>query len=165
VGGRSAGHPRSARPDASVAAAPGRITGDEGAALAELALILPFLAILILGCLDVGRAFALKGRVTNMAREGAFRAQNYPSNIAASCSPSITGAALAEDREVAGAVVSVADADSGVALVSSCNGAPPAATRVRVEVTAPMALYTPFVGSIVGNQIRIKSSTTVAVQG
>jgi Flp pilus assembly protein TadG len=147
--------------------APARLggDGDGGAALAELALILPFLAVLIIGCLDVGRAYALKGRVTNMAREGAFRAQNYPTNIALSCSPSITAAALAEDREVNGAVVTVANADTGAPVVNDCSGAPPGAARVRVEVTAPLALYTPFAGSVVGNEIRIRAATTVAVQG
>jgi Flp pilus assembly protein TadG len=141
-----------------------RAAGDGGAALAELALLLPFLAVLIIGCLDVGRAFALKGRVTNMAREGAFRAQNYPTNIARSCSPSITGAALAEDPDVAGAAVTVVSADTGAPLVDDCNGAPPGAARVRVEVTAPLPIYTPFAGAFLGNTIRVRSSTTVAVQ-
>src|SRR6266545_2213170 len=58
-----------------------RCAGDRGGAFVELALVLPLMASLAFGTLDVGRAFALKSRLTDMAREGALYAQFHPFDV------------------------------------------------------------------------------------
>lgn len=45
--------------------------GDKGAALVELAIVLPLLLILALGIFDFARAIHAKNMITNMSREGA----------------------------------------------------------------------------------------------
>lgn len=45
--------------------------GREGAQLLELALVLPFLLVMIVGILDFGGAYNLKQKLNNAAREGA----------------------------------------------------------------------------------------------
>ncbi|MGZ4683652.1 MAG: TadE/TadG family type IV pilus assembly protein, partial [Acidimicrobiales bacterium] len=80
-----------------VPSAPGRaahrLRNDRGAALMEFALLLPLLAILAFGVADLGRAYSLQNRVTNMAREGAFYAQFHPYDVAGCPNGSTTDAA------------------------------------------------------------------------
>ncbi|HVB99847.1 MAG TPA: TadE family protein [Candidatus Dormibacteraeota bacterium] len=52
-------------------AVPKKPSGERGAQLAELALVLPVLALLAVGVWDFGSAFGLKQKLTNAAREGA----------------------------------------------------------------------------------------------
>lgn len=53
---------------------------DKGQAAAELALLLPLLLLILLGCLDVGRAFSVWLTLTNGAREGARYGASFPVN-------------------------------------------------------------------------------------
>lgn len=50
------------------------IAADRGQSLVELALALPLLLILLLGMVDVGRAYIYTTALTNAAREGAYYA-------------------------------------------------------------------------------------------
>ncbi|HUS17480.1 MAG TPA: TadE/TadG family type IV pilus assembly protein, partial [Chloroflexia bacterium] len=52
-----------------------------GQALLELALVLPLLAVLLLGVFDIGRAFADQESVTNAARQGARYAARNPADL------------------------------------------------------------------------------------
>ncbi len=53
-------------------------TGDRGAALIEFAIMLPVLAIILLGVIDLSRAYHLKNQLKNVAREGAIYGQTHP---------------------------------------------------------------------------------------
>ncbi|MEO6318644.1 MAG: TadE family protein [Acidimicrobiales bacterium] len=55
-----------------------RRRGQRGAALIEFAIVLPLLAILICGVIDLGRAYHLKNQLKNAAREGAVYGQTHP---------------------------------------------------------------------------------------
>lgn len=49
-----------------------RQCGEQGSQLAELAIVLPVLALLAVGTWDFGNAFGLKQKLTNAARQGAL---------------------------------------------------------------------------------------------
>lgn len=52
---------------------------DRGQAVAELAILLPLLALILLGCLDLGRVFAVWLTLSNATREGARYVASNPS--------------------------------------------------------------------------------------
>ena len=60
-----------------------RLRSDRGQAIVELALILPFILLFILGIIEFGILFYDKAMVTNASREGARTAMTYkkPSGI------------------------------------------------------------------------------------
>src|SRR5438552_6045771 len=74
---------------------------ERGIALIEFVLVLPLLAILIFGAVDIGRAYALANKLTNAAREGARFGEYAPEQVATtgSCTApdSITWMATHED--------------------------------------------------------------------
>ena len=49
----------------------GRFEGDEGQTLVEFALILPILLVVVLGVIDLGKAFGYKNDLTNLANQAA----------------------------------------------------------------------------------------------
>lgn len=49
-----------------------------GQAIAELAILLPVLMLIVLGCLDLGRAYSVWVALCNATREGARYASIYP---------------------------------------------------------------------------------------
>jgi hypothetical protein len=124
---------------------------------------------MVLGTVDVGRAYALKNRLTNMARQGAFQAQYYPGMVGApTCTgvTSIVRAALAEDTDLRNATVTVTNLTSG-SSVTGCSAppnAPPSGTRLRVTVTGPMAVLTPLAAAWTGSTARITGYEDVVVQ-
>src|SRR6187551_2341577 len=90
-----------------------RLHGDDGAALLEFALLLPFLATIVFGVLDLGRGFVLKSRLTSMAREGAFHAQFHPFDITTACGLSIGSVTSNGDASLTNVTVTVLDPTSG----------------------------------------------------
>jgi Flp pilus assembly protein TadG len=142
-----------------------RLRGDEGTALVELSLLLPFLAMMVFGTMDLGRAFALRNRLTNIAREGAFYAQYHPTDVSG-CSPSsITQAALGEDLALNNVTITVTNATTGAAVTNLCGGVVASGTRITVQASSPMTILTPLVGQVVGNPVTVASSSEVVVQG
>jgi len=55
-----------------------RCRGERGANLVEMALVLPLLLMLLMGVVDVGRAFYSYVTLTNAVREGARFASRFP---------------------------------------------------------------------------------------
>ncbi|HOG47716.1 MAG TPA: TadE/TadG family type IV pilus assembly protein [Anaerolineae bacterium] len=51
---------------------------ESGQSAVELAILLPVLLLIALGCLDLGRAFAVRMALANGAREGAHYASMFP---------------------------------------------------------------------------------------
>lgn len=68
-----------------------RDSGALGQGIVEFALVLPFLMLVLLGAVDLARAFQTKIVVTNSAREGARYGSTHPTQ-----SSSIQGQAVAE---------------------------------------------------------------------
>lgn len=53
---------------------------ERGQSLVELAVMLPLLAVIVFGAVDVGRAFFAYGAIANAAREGALYASLFPAD-------------------------------------------------------------------------------------
>lgn len=124
----------------------GRGKGDEGQAAVELALILPFLAMLALVLLQVTVVVRDQVLVTHAAREGAREAavdsaSSAPRRGATSASPS-----LDNDR---------------LSVNSSGRGRP--GSRVRVEVTYASPTNLPLVGPLIGD-IQLRGTATMRVE-
>ena len=77
--------------------------GERGADLAETAVILPLLLLLLLGVVDLGRAFYFHIVITNAAREGARYGSHFP-HLA-------SGIREATKREAGGSSVALVDTD------------------------------------------------------
>lgn len=99
-----------------------------GATLVELALVLPLLMLILLGCLDFGRILYVSAVVTNTAHEGAaWGSLNPPTS--GGWNQGVVSAAITES---AGTLPSLTDADITVADIPS--GDPSAPGYVSVEV-------------------------------
>jgi Flp pilus assembly protein TadG len=126
--------------------------GDHGTAVVEFALVLPFLAVLALGTVDLGRAFQLKNRLTNAAREGAVYGQFHPCDTA-----EIQRAVDDEDPKI-----SALNGYSRTVSVSGCPNTP--AGNLTVTASSTMTVLTPFVSAITGKTVTVSGKSTVAVQ-
>jgi Flp pilus assembly protein TadG len=142
-----------------------RLHGDDGAALLEFALLLPFLATIVFGVLDLGRGFVLKARLTSMAREGAFHAQFHPFDVTPACGPSISSVTSKGDASLTNVTVTVLDPTSATVVTDSCGAVAVPGTRRIVRVTTPMKVQTPFVGALVGDVVQLRGEAEVVVQG
>jgi Flp pilus assembly protein TadG len=98
---------------------------EQGQDLIELALVLPLLFVILMGVVDVGRAFNTYMVLTNAAREGARQATITPYAVS-----TITEAALYETRNAG-----LSDAAVAVSVVSASSGNP-----VQVTVGHDFAL-------------------------
>ena len=111
------------------------ISLDCGQAMVEFALLLPVLVLLVMGVLDIARAWGTQQVVTNAAREGA-RVGILP----ASTTATVTAAVNIYVNNAGGFV-------GGCATVSNNVGAAAAAgTATTVTVTCP---FTVLVGTVV----------------
>lgn len=54
---------------------------EAGQSVVELAILLPLLMLILLGCIDLGHAFSVWLAVVNVSREGARYACVYPSKV------------------------------------------------------------------------------------
>jgi Flp pilus assembly protein TadG len=140
----------------------------------EFALVLPLLAILVFGTVDLARAYQLENRLKNAAREGGRLAQDAPQqvvpNLAARCGAApdnITYAATHEETGVSGNFTVTVTNQATNAPITGCTPGHslPGGTRVRVRVSAPLHVLTPFIGNMVGNPVTVNGTYEVVVQG
>ena len=144
---------------------------ERGTALVEFALLLPLLALLGLGTVDLGRAFRTVNEVKNAAREAAAFAQVHPTQLAGSgCTTpdsaqwharneaGSNGSGFAVDVSTPAGVFSSADSGCGPFSAAATSG-----QNITVTVSTPFSLLTPLVRSVTGNPT-IRSSVTVRVQ-
>ena len=114
---------------------------------------MPFLAIVVFGTVDLGRAYQLKNRLTNAAREGAFYGQFDACDTAG-----IQDAADDEDPDVT--------SEPGYVVTSSTPSCPAnGGDELTVEVSADMTILTPLVSAITGPTVTVTGSASVVVQG
>ncbi len=149
-----------------------RNRGERGASIVELALITPVMVLIVMGVLDLARAYQLQIRMENAAREGAAYAQIYPNRVDCAGTDDITGRILNEQSGAASLPnfrITVLSEDPGGNLtvpVTGCADAGPAAgERVRVEVSSDYALITPMVAKAVKGPIVVTGAAEIEVQG
>ena len=141
--------------------------GERGVALVEFALLLPFVALLVFGTIDLGRGFNQQNRLKNASREGAAYAQLHPTRWdCPGVNNDIADAVKAEDAGLTGLTVTV----SGTHVANDC-ASPAAAANIpaenstlTVQVKANFNVLTPFVSAITGNPLVQKAETKVQVQ-
>ena len=150
-----------------------RRRNQRGTALVEFALVLPFLAIVVFGTIDLARAYQLENRLKNAAREGGRLAQVAPQqvvpNSGTGCGTdpdNITYAATHEESGAASNYTVTVTNNTTSTPITGCSSTPLAGgTRVQVAVSAPFKVLTPFVSNLVGSPITVKGTQEVVVQG
>ena len=108
-----------------------------GAALVELALIMPVLLLLVVGLLDLGRGFSQAGVVVNAARQGARYGAAKPDN--ASDTSTIIARVL---EEAEGSGVKLTSSDVQVVAPLTTTGQP---LSVKIDYS-----YRPLLGKLIG---------------
>jgi TadE-like protein len=104
---------------------PGRVSrrrSQSGASLVELAVVLPFLLLLVLGAVDFGRAYYLSIEVANAARAGAQYGVRNSADI-----PGMQNAALSDGADVPGlsaVATSGCECSDGSDSVANCSSPP-----------------------------------------
>lgn len=115
---------------------------ERGQSLVEAALILPVLIMVMLGLLDLGRAYYFLVALNDAADEGASYAAIRPNDVAEIQARSASASAL---------LVTIEPDD--VSVTYSPEGTWPG-QPITVTVTVDMVIYTPFVGALVsGNSL------------
>jgi Flp pilus assembly protein TadG len=155
--------------------------GAGGQSLVELALLLPLLALLLLGATDLARVFVAHVRLTDAAMAGAVYAGHYPADTS-----TITARAYAAANGQLGALGTdfTIDASTGVrcyrgqttALIASTPAGDCAAKNAdgtlvarpgdTVEVTATYA-FKPITGQVIrllGADYRIRARVRMVIQ-
>lgn len=146
-------------------------SGERGTALVEFAVILPLLALVAFGTVDLGRAYKTLNQVKNAAREGAVYAQTHPVRLAGTgcTTPHSAQWHVQNEPGSAGAGFAVEVTTPGGTFSSSDIGCAPfhaAATSgqdITVTVSTPFTVLTPLVRGVTGHPT-IRSSVTVRVQ-
>jgi Flp pilus assembly protein TadG len=150
-----------------------RCRRDDGVAFVEFAILLPFLAVVAFGLVDLTRAYSLKNRLKNAAREGAAYVQTHPLKQADS------GPSACNDpdnarwhalNELDAAGESAGDPTFTVIFSPStaCNVATTQlepGDKVTVTVEADFELLTPLISNLVGSPIGLEESVEVVIQG
>lgn len=133
----------------------------------EFALLLPLLAILVFGTVDLGRAYQLKNQLKNAAREGAAYAQVYPlrqQTTGACAAPNnIRYRAQSELGDGTGTGFTITITPATGCNVASTSLEP--GDEVTVSASRSFDVFTPLVGAITGDPINITESVTVVIQG
>jgi Flp pilus assembly protein TadG len=106
-----------------------------GQALVETAMVLPFMILLVMGVIDVGRLLFAHVALQEATQEGALYGAFHPTNSTA--------------------IKSRVKASSGAqwvtgATVEVCQIVSPAPGRVRVTSTYPLQLLTPVIPDVLG---------------
>jgi Flp pilus assembly protein TadG len=133
---------------------------ERGAALVELALVMPLLALLIFALFDAGRAVIVYSELTNAARMGARVAMVNQSNDATCPTSERTFKCAAADLTTAmgidaGSIPDVAISGSDCALLGAC-----AATVTMNYAYIPV---TPVISDLIG-PINLSASATMPIE-
>lgn len=133
---------------------------EKGQSLVEFSLMVVILTILLLGILDVGRAYFTYLAMQDAAGEGANYAAQFPTYV--------TSANSALPNNITYRVQQAAPSGTLVDWSSACIGVETPATvnqgnTITVTVTSNYGLITPFIGTIVGSQSLKLRAISVAV--
>ena len=149
-------------------------------ALAEMAVMVPFLVIGMMGMLDLGRAFYYQISLTNAVREAArYGALPYYTGLSPACAsipPSTTGpgpscpvpgdgaikARLAQELTGTGFVIDptkIVVTPSEGQRVTDCGTSGSCQYALKVEATYQFKFITPIIGDLIGNPLTLKTSS------
>jgi hypothetical protein len=149
-----------------------RLQKKRAQALAEMAVMVPFLVIGMMGMLDLGRAFYYQIAITNAVREGArYAATPYYLGLSPSCPsptncPTPSNAAIITHvkNELYGTGIALQDSNIQVlpdqptreGFLTNGNG-----SQYPITVQASFQFYfiTPIIGSLIGNPLTINTSS------
>jgi Flp pilus assembly protein TadG len=143
-----------------------RRRGEEGAALAEFAICLPFLSILVFGTIDLGRLFQTQQQLKNAAREGAVYGARFPGRQTA-------GTACVDPDNI----VWHATHESSQSFTITVNGATPSCLTgtlasslqpgqpLRIAASTTFTPFTPMASRIFGSNRTLTSSVCVNIAG
>lgn len=154
-----------------------RSRGKRAQALAEMAVMVPFLVIGMMGMLDLGRAFYYQIAITNAVREGARYAvtpfylglnpgcASPPQSPGPNCqTPDDASIRQHVINELAGTGITVPASDVQVlpdqtGRVNNIIGPTPT-SRYPIKVTATFKFnfITPIIGNLIGNPLTINTS-------
>lgn len=154
-----------------------RPSPERGSAIVEFAIVLPLLALVVFGTVDLGRVFRLQSRLVNAAREGGAFAQFRPANVNVGCDggQNIVDRVLGEDAGLAGlpgfdVEVLKKDAASGsLTPYVGCRTTSPVSVApgdvVVVRARATFSPLTPFISALVGSTVTVTGRQEVVAQG
>jgi Flp pilus assembly protein TadG len=134
-----------------------------GQAIVELALILPFLLLLLLAAADLARMFNARLTISSAARAGALEAAANTGSYQAGqpCHATTNRVICAVLTETSGSSVNIVPADVSLACVPSpCAAA--LGNEVRVSVVGHFQLITPALAMFTGGQAFDLSATAAA---
>lgn len=120
---------------------PNSLNNKKGAALVEMALILPLLMLIIFGIFEFGRAMYITNTLNNAAREGARRAAVSPAPI-----------------DIEAYVKSCIPFDKTGLAISTNPSAPSSGAAVTVTVTQPFQAITCLTPMLDGKILRGEAS-------
>src|SRR5256885_14642195 len=147
-------------------------------ALAEMAVMVPFLVIGMMGMLDLGRAFYYQISLTNAVREAArYAASPYYTGLTPTCN-SIPPAAspgancpvpgdgaiktrLAQELSGTGYAVdpnNIQIAPDQGTRVSNCGTSGSCQYAITVTATYQFSFITPIIGDLIGNPLTLRTS-------
>lgn len=130
--------------------------GERGQSLVEFTLMAILLGVLLLGILDMGRAYFTYLALQDAAGEGASYGSVYPTHITGGDPNNITY--RVRHAAPTGLLVDLANANVNVETSGSTPG-----SHITVTVSADYRILTPFVGTLVGGQTITLSAKSVAV--
>ena len=150
-----------------------------GQALAEMAVMVPFLVIGMMGMLDLGRAFYYQISLTNAVREAArYGALPYYTGLSPACSavpPAASPGAncpvpgdqkirdrLAQELTGTGFVIDPAKIQVLPAegrRVQDCGTSGSCQYAITVTATYQFKFITPIIGDLIGNPLTLKTSS------
>jgi hypothetical protein len=135
----------------------------------ELALVAPILALFAVGVVDLGRAYQLKARLTNAAREGAVFAQYFPSRVddtgPVCVDPgNITFAVRNEGGQGGAFGVTVRRGSDGAAVTGCDRTTVARGSNVVISASAPFEVISPVAAALVGSRLTLRADVEVVVQ-
>jgi hypothetical protein len=149
-----------------------RLRRKRAQALAEMAVMVPFLVIGMMGMLDLGRAFYYQIAITNAVREGArYAATPYYLGLNPSCpsptncpTPSQAAIIGRVKNELVGTGITLQDSDIQVlpdqptreGFIANGNGSQ---YPIQVSASFQFNFITPIIGSLIGNPLTISTSS------
>jgi TadE-like protein len=155
-----------------------RSRGKRAQALAEMAVMVPFLVIGMMGMLDLGRAFYYQISLTNAVREAArYGALPYYTGLSPACNPippnttpgnncPVPGDQKIKDRlaqELGGTGFFVDPTKIDIfpkegQRVSDCGTSGSCQYAITVTATYQFTFITPIIGDLIGNPLTLKTS-------
>ncbi len=140
-----------------------------GQSFVEFALLLPVLLLLVLGTVDLGRAYFASVSLENAVKEGAFFGARDPdcATAGASC-PDPNNVRARVDLELNGLTVNNFQAKCFAPGTTVFTGAGKALTACEdgdlyyVASETPFSLITPLISGLVGNTINLGSDATAS---